>query len=73
VTKLQARKLISIFGTQSNIARALGIRKQIVSEWFVGKRKIPILYILKLESITEGQLTLDEFLTKEQKCYLKNT
>lgn len=56
---------LGVFGTQANLARALGISQSTVSLWGDGPRgekvfKIPELYQFKLEVITSGALRADD-------------
>jgi DNA-binding transcriptional regulator YdaS (Cro superfamily) len=47
------------FGTQLNIARALGVSAPSVSLWFSNKR-VPLLRQYQVEKMTRGRLKADE-------------
>jgi len=56
---------LAVFGTQANLARALGITQSTVSLWGKGPRgektfAIPPHYQYKLEIITSGALRADD-------------
>lgn len=60
---------LGVFGTQSNLARALGITQSTVSLWGKGPRgaksfTIPRAYQYQLEVITGGKLRADAELRK---------
>jgi len=56
---------LSVFGTQANLARALGVTQSTVSLWGKGARgekvfTIPDAYQFQLEVITSGALRADD-------------
>lgn len=51
--------VVEHFGSQSAVARALGVTRAYVSAW---PERVPEKQALKLERLTKGQLTYDESL-----------
>jgi DNA-binding transcriptional regulator YdaS (Cro superfamily) len=73
VKKVLIKKLKEHFGSQLELAQVLDISPTLVSYWFTGKRKIPLKYALKIAQMSDDAITFQELLSKEDKCYLKNT
>ena len=50
-------KAIAIVGTQSSLARKLGISPQAVAQWRSGARRIPVEQAVAIEKATAGKVT----------------
>lgn len=53
------KKAVSILGSQSNLANACGVTQGAVQKWLNGGG-ISAEYLLKIESATNGQVTIRE-------------
>jgi DNA-binding transcriptional regulator YdaS (Cro superfamily) len=53
-------------GTQSEIARALGVSRQAVSSWCCGRVLPSTYYALALEVLTDGEVTVHSWLTEDR-------
>lgn len=53
-------RLIKHFGTQENLAKALGITAASVSRWGYADGKIPEVHRFKIELITKGKFPYAE-------------
>lgn len=67
------KKIIDFFGSQTELAEHLGIKKQNISMWYHGKQAIPITHAIKIERLTKGKFKYTKLLDEDTKCYLKNT
>jgi DNA-binding transcriptional regulator YdaS (Cro superfamily) len=54
------QRALKILGSQSAIARAIGIRQQTVSEVFLDGRQAPAKWCIPLERATDGKVTRHE-------------
>jgi DNA-binding transcriptional regulator YdaS (Cro superfamily) len=72
VTKDKKKKLLDYFGSQVKLSRELGVGTQIVHQWFKGLRPMPLRYILKVQVLTNGKITIHELMGEKDQCYLKN-
>lgn len=50
------RKLVAIFGSQTELARQLGVTRSCVNKW-VHRQRIPPHYVIRIEKASEGQIT----------------
>ena len=55
--KLNIKKL---FGTQKELAKAINITQQSVSDWIVGKKKPSAKNAIRIEKATNGAITRAE-------------
>lgn len=51
-------KALEHFGTPANLARAVGVKYQAVQQW----KRIPPRHAMKLEKLTQGQITARQIL-----------
>lgn len=63
-------KVIDYFGSQSALARELGISRNLVSQWMAGKTKIQLEHALKIQLLTRGKFKYFKLIDKETRCYL---
>lgn len=61
-----ADKLVSIFDTAPNAARALKVDRQSVYQWVI-KGYIPPYHALTVERATKGQITIREILEEAER------
>lgn len=50
-------RVIEILGTQRALAQGLGVSRQAVNQWVHGKRPIPPMQALRIQKLTNGQVT----------------
>jgi DNA-binding transcriptional regulator YdaS (Cro superfamily) len=50
-------RAIELIGSQAELARRLGVRPQLISQWTQGKRPLPPIRAAQIEELTEGQVT----------------
>jgi predicted transcriptional regulator len=53
---MRKSEVISHYGTQQNVANALGISQRAVSGW---REVVPLQRAMKLQQLTDGQLQVD--------------
>lgn len=64
-------KVIKYFESQTELAERLGISRQLVSMWHSGLSKIPFVYAVKIENLTNGKFKYIDLLDEETIRYLK--
>lgn len=60
------KKAVSILGSQTNLANACGVTQGAVQKWLNGGG-ISAEYLLKIESATNGQVTIREICEELEK------
>jgi len=53
---------IRYVGSQAELARRLGVRPQLISQWKSGKRPIPPARAAQIEEITQGEVKRQDLL-----------
>lgn len=56
---MNVKQALYFFGTQSEMARQLGVTRQYISKWAVDN-KIPIVYQYMIENLTSGKLFVED-------------
>ncbi len=71
MSKRHFEKVIRYFRSQANLARLLGVHRVSLNSWYKKKAKMPILYAIKIDIMTDGLFPYSDFLDRETKAYLK--
>ena len=54
---IHIKKAIEIMGTQSALAKAIGVKQQHIHKWLYQVRKIPAEYVLPIERAVNGKIS----------------
>lgn len=65
-------KVINHFGSTTQVARALGIKQQSVSDWHRGRSKVPLEMALHLDFLMRGEVGWEELVAFEIAYRLKD-
>jgi DNA-binding transcriptional regulator YdaS (Cro superfamily) len=55
-------RAIELIGSQAELARRLGVRPQLISQWTKGKRPLPPTRAAQIEELTGGHVTRADLL-----------
>lgn len=54
------RAIAAVGGSDSELARLVGVSRQFVFEWKTGARKVPATRAVEIETVTGGRVTREE-------------